>query len=299
MFAPLDGLTGSAGGIDAGGVVGAADGSPAVDAEDESLAPLDAAAPDTGNSVDSGPKDSALDEPSPAPADAGASYESTVLADTPLAYWRVDEASGAVAHDVTGNGNDAKYTGGVTFGSGGALVGSTDTAVTLDGKTGFIDAGDKFGFPGNAPYTLEIWALPQNLDTSYQRLFSREVQTTPRQGYLMFVRVGYTADPSTFSLERWSGGQTNQCPEANAVLAVWHHFVATYDGSTSRIYLDGSLAAAQPASTGLATTSASLWVGASIFDTAGYFGGVVDEVAVYGTALSASRIAAHYHASGR
>jgi hypothetical protein len=83
------------------------------------------------------------------------------------------------------------------------------------------------------------------------------------------------------------------------VTQVWHHFVATYDGSTTRIYLDGSLAASQPAALGLNATTASLWVGASAFDTAAYFNGIVDEVAVYGTALSAGRITAHYHASGR
>jgi hypothetical protein len=247
------------------------------------------------------PVDSArpLDSPAEAQVDAGSVYVNAVLSDKPLAYWRVDETSGAVARDFTANGNDAHYTGGVTKGTAGALINETDTAVTLDGTTGYLDVGNRFGFTGNAPYTLEIWALPQNLDTSYQRLFSRELPTTPREGYLMFVRVGYPADPSTFSLERWSAGQTSQCPQTSAILAVWHHLVATYDGSTSRIYLDGTLAAAQPAAAPLNATSASLWIGASIFDTAGYFGGVVDEVAVYGSALSATRIAAHYHASGR
>jgi hypothetical protein len=243
--------------------------------------------------------DAGADSPAEAQADAGSVYATSVLSDAPLAYWRMDDAAGTVARDTTGNGNDGQYVGGVTLGTGGALIGDADTAVTLDGVSGHVDMGNRFAFAGNASYTLELWAQPHAIGTSYQRVISRELPTSPREGYLVFVRAGSAADPSTFSMERWEANQTNQCPETNAVTQVWHHLVATYDGTTSRIYLDGALAASQPAALALNATSASLWIGASVFDTAAYFNGAVDEVAVYGTALSATRIAAHYHASGR
>jgi hypothetical protein len=317
VMASLDGLSGSQGtGMDASD-------SSTVDVQSEGPwidAPaLDSTHPDSAGVTDSAATDSAhtgadsshpeasttdsssaADSPAEAQVvDAGSVYASTVLADTPLAYWRVDETSGTVAHDASGNGNDAQYTGGVTLGSGGALIGDPDTAARLDGVTGHLDVGNRFGFTGNAQYTLEIWAQPNNINTNYQRLFSRELSTSPREGYLVFARAPYAADPSTFSIERWANNQTNQCPQTSAITQVWHHFVATYDGSTSRIYLDGVLAASQPASLPLNATSASLFIGASAFDMAGYFNGVVDEVAVYGTALPAARIAAHFHASGR
>ena len=256
----------------------------------DSAPAMDSSHPDSSGAVDSSPE---------AAVDAGSVYASTVLSDAPLAYWRVDETSGTVAHDITGHGNDGQYVGTVTLGAGGALVGDPDTAVHLDGATAYIDVGNRFGFTGNAAYTLEIWAEPQNLNVNYQRLFSRELQTTPREGYLLFVRAENAADPSTFSVERWATGATNQCPQTNAITQVWHHLVATYDGATSRVYVDGAVAATQPAPLALNTTTASLWIGASFFDTNGYFDGPIDEVAVYGTALSASRIAAHFHASGR
>jgi hypothetical protein len=243
--------------------------------------------------------DAGADSPAEGQADAGSVYAASVLSDAPLAYWRMDDAAGTVARDATGNGNDGQYVGGVTLATGGALIGDTDTAVTLDGVSGHVDMGNRFAFAGNASFTLELWAQPHAIGTSYQRVISRELPTSPREGYLVFVRAGSGADPSTFSMERWEANQTNQCPETNAVTQVWHHLVATYDGATSRIYLDGALAASQPAALALNATTASLWIGASAFDTAAYFNGFVDEVAVYGTALSATRIAAHYHASGR
>jgi len=271
-------------------------GSDAADAAVADASDAGDAHADAPNIPDTSPP---VDAPAEAPVEAGVTYSGTVLADGPMAYWRVDEASGTVAHDASGHGNDAQYVGGVTLGTGGALIGDTDKAVTLDGTTGHLDAGNRFAFTGNAPYTLECWAQPNNINVNYQRLFSREVQTTPREGYLLFVRGPNTADPSTFSIERWAAGTTNQCPETNLVTQVWHHFVATYDGSASRIYLDGNLVATQPAPLGLNATNASLWIGASFFDTNGYFGGILDEVAVYGTALSGARVAAHFHASGR
>ena len=287
---------------------GGVDVAPANDSSAPETAPsVDSSAPDTSYVDSSSPVDSSapvdsssppVDSSSP-PVDAGSVYAATVLSDSPLAYWRVDEASGTTAFDLSGNGNDATYTGNVTLGQSGALIGDPDTAVKLDGASGYIDVGNTFNFVGNAAYTLEIWAQPENINTSYQRLFSRENPTSPREGYLVFARVEYAADPSTFSMERWASNATDQCPQTTAITQVWHHFVATYDGSTSRIYLDGALTASQPAPIALNATSASLFIGASAFDSAAYFNGLVDEVAVYGAALSATRIAAHYHASGR
>jgi hypothetical protein len=301
----LNGLTG--GSSDAWG-----DGSSALDSGDDpdSASATDA---DAGGTSDSAVSDGAhVVDSSPDAAeagggipdgsggvDAGSVYAAAVLADGPQGYFRFDETSGTTAHDSSGHGNDAQYVGGFTRGAPGALIGDKDTAVTLDGTSGYADVGNRFNFTGNATFTLEVWALPSVIDVNYRRLFSREVPTTPRDGYLLFLRSPNGADPSTYSVERWSSGSTNQCPETNLVTAVWHHFVTTYDGSTSRVYLDAMLVASQPGPLPMNATTASLRLGASAFDSNGYFGGTVDEAAIYDTALSAARITAHFHASGR
>ena len=45
----------------------------------------------------------------------------------PNLYWRLGESAGPVAHDVTPNGNDGTYSGGVTFGTAGAVTGDDAT----------------------------------------------------------------------------------------------------------------------------------------------------------------------------
>ena len=77
------------------------------------------------------PGDAPADASADSPADAPSSvYRAAVLADSPLAYWRLGETSGTVAHDETGNGHDGTYVGGVTLGQPGALTGDANTAVS-------------------------------------------------------------------------------------------------------------------------------------------------------------------------
>src|SRR2546430_16501003 len=70
------------------------------------------------------------------------SYRASVLADHPVAYWRLDEETGTVLVDASGNGNDGTYAGAVTLGPPGALASDSDTAA------GVGPAGRPGGDPG-------------------------------------------------------------------------------------------------------------------------------------------------------
>jgi hypothetical protein len=291
----LDDLTGAGNGADAA-IDDAAhlpDGIGVTDAVDAT----DATSP-THDGGQDGEHDSA---PPPPPADGGAEaspdYPTTVLVDKPLAYLRVDESTGTVAHDSTGNGNDGKYVGGVTLGVPGALKTSSDPAVSLNGSTGYIDLGNRFPFADTVPTTLEIWANPSALTTSYPSLFSRQVGP-PRSGYFMFVRDVGNGDSNTFGFERWNDGGYQTAWWQTPVSGSWHHFVGTFDGSTARAYVDGQLVASNSATQSLPSFTASLQVGTCVFGQDNY-AGAVDEIAIYGAALSPARVLAHYQASGR
>jgi hypothetical protein len=91
-----------------------------------------------------------------------------------------------------------------------------------------------------------------------------------------------------------SGTRRRLQAAANAVPAgVTTHVVATFDGAAQRLYLNGAQAVTR-AQTGSATTTTNeLTIGA--WDPwQEFLRGTVDEVAVYKTVLSATRIKAHY-----
>src|SRR5262245_22129366 len=75
-------------------------------------------------------------ENSRAVAAATSSYAQAILADTPQAYWRLDESSGTSFADITGNGHTGTLTSAVTLGTPGALISDpTDTSVLLGSST--------------------------------------------------------------------------------------------------------------------------------------------------------------------
>lgn len=88
-------------------------------------------------------------------ASLSADYASTVLADSPVAYWRLSDVSGATAVDASGNGNDSTYLNGVTLGSPGGIFGSSDTSVTLDGVNDRVNRAPVTTQTSNV--TLEAW----------------------------------------------------------------------------------------------------------------------------------------------
>jgi len=77
----------------------------------------------------------------------------------------------------------------------------------------------------------------------------------------------------------------------------WHHVAGTYDGVQLRAYLDGILVDQTPASGALLTNDRPLNIGFWHFDGGRRFRGAVDELALFGRALSASEVSA-IHAAG-
>src|SRR5207249_1907981 len=74
-----------------------------------------------------------------------------------------------------------------------------------------------------------------------------------------------------------------------------HHLVYTYDGATTRLYVDGTLAASAAQSDGQPSLAQPAYLG---FDQPNgeHWNGTLDELAFYPSALPDSRIAAHYQA---
>ena len=207
------------------------------------------------------------------------SYAAAILADAPAGYWRMGETSGTTMTDATTNGNDGTYAGGVKLGQPGALTGDKATAVAFDGAT----AGATV--PGSPSLkvtniTVELW-IKKTTESGYGICVAKDYFELLNNSFTgrLELRLTATADPALVS-------------SATLALNTWYYVVATYDGTVASLYINGQLDSAHPAVATPVATAGPVSIGRR-FD--GFFNNaVLEEVAIYPTALSAERVAAHW-----
>lgn len=214
---------------------------------------------------------------------ASGGYASTVLADVPAGYWRLGEASGTSAKDETG-AHPGTYNGGVTLGRTGLLPAQADTAAGLDGTSGHVRIPDGPGLSPSA-FSVEAWIRPDVLPAA-----GAFASVATKNGA---YSLQFNGPLMEFTLINGTGRQRLQAPSGAVVAGHTYHVVGIWDGTTQRLYLDGTqVAQATPTTTpGTSTNPLTLgsWDGSSEFLT-----GTVDDVAVYPAALTAARVAAHH-----
>ena len=217
-------------------------------------------------------------------------YPDIVATDAPLRYYRLDETSGTTAYDVGGAGQNGAYVGAPTLGVAGAISGDTDTAITLNGSSQYVNLPTT-GLPtGASPFTVEAWIKV----AAYPTTNVRSVAFIGAIGASAAAVLALNTSGQVYVF-LWTGVSTS--PSSAISLSVWHHVAMTYDGTTLSCYLDGTLVASASATAALTYGTGAAQIGAAN-GSATYtdFPGSVDEVAIYAAALSATRIAAHYSA---
>jgi hypothetical protein len=218
-----------------------------------------------------------------------------VLADAPASYWRVGEASGVSALDEVGSRNGS-YQNTPTLGQPGALSGDSNTAVGLNGNNEYVEVPYSAALNPAASFTLEAWAYPTGGAGTFRAVISsRDSSASPlARGYILYAS-------STNLWELWTGTGTSfvKLIGPAVTLNAWTHIVATYDGTTARLYLNGTLAASgNLAYTPNASRPLRLGAGRNENNNSDYeFPGRLDELAIYPTALTDTRIQAHHQAA--
>jgi hypothetical protein len=239
--------------------------------------------------------DSGAGEGSSAGCYRDAGYRALVLCDQPAAYWRLGERAPPSALDQVDGGPVGTYDpsgeGGTQYGAPGAIVGDPDTAVHLNGTT-MVAVGPPLGFPGVAAFSLEAWVKPDVVDTNYRAIVSSVAW--PNGGH----KVGYAlwSRTSGVAAERYSGTGAVQTALDTAPLptSAYSHVVATYDGSTLSVYVNGTLAGALLVPLSVSNVQAPFEIGNETAVGFPPWMGNIDEVAVYAHALSAARVTEHY-----
>lgn len=233
------------------------------------------------------------------------SFAEAVIADHPVAYYRLNESSGSTtALDWSGNNNhSALIEGGVILGVPG--LGPDDTAAQFDGATGRIVVINSESL-NPTRITMEAvfrWDGPVELN---QRILQKGHDAAVQYGLVIksdgHVRVG-------FGMRMLSSPKPTIADSTSVIeRGTITHVVATYDGLAFRIYLNGILdrtVLIDPPEVDIDVNwphdlpndpSVTLTIGGgftSVPPGRRTFNGLIDDVAIYNKALSTDQIRLH------
>jgi hypothetical protein len=210
------------------------------------------------------------------------SYESAVLADNPLAYWRLGEASGSTAFDYWG-GYDGTYVD-AQLGVAGALFGDANTAAGFNGTSSAVTT--PLSLNGLSVLTMTGWIRRAGTQAGRTGLF----------GQNDLVEFGYIDNDT---LQLWVDNfetpvniNPNPFPDGE-----WDFIAVVVNNGAMAVYTNATVGGtASLGSSDYGTTAFHFNIGGGgIFDATGnYFSGAIDEVAVFDHALTGNEIANLY-----
>ena len=209
--------------------------------------------------------------------------DTAVLADSPLAYYKLD--NGATLSDTSGNNRVLTSTGTIT--EVGGIVPEDDGGAIQVGASSYLERADA-SITNLTEYTVEAWFQPKG---SVGHDGGAVVGTSfSGGGRIPFV---IAQDGSDIYLGYYSGSNWYRFHQFTATVDQVYHLALTCDGTIYRAYVDGVEVATDATSFGT-TSNTTLYIGRRWDRAYENPNGVIDSVAVFGSALPAARIFEHY-----
>ncbi len=209
-----------------------------------------------------------------------------------VCHLQMEEGSGMNLNDSSPYGNN-----GTTIGSPTWTTGKIGQALSLDGSTQYATVADASSLDISTAITLAAWVKPAGASASTQYVIKKATQggvAGTDDGYeislssagKVFVRFNQATSGDTYRINSVTSYPLNS--------SAWMHIAATYDQNTGlmKLYVNGvqeSGDLAGPAA--ILTNNLPLGIGAQ-GNGVSKFNGLLDDVRVYNTALTASQILA-------
>ncbi|MFA5126133.1 MAG: LamG domain-containing protein [archaeon] len=202
--------------------------------------------------------------------------------------WHLNESGSSFA-DSSGNGNTASCSSCPSVTSG--LWDSN--ARSFSGGI-YIDANNQSPLDATNKLTISAWIKMSSSNSNNGIVFKGPLSSS--QGV---YSLGFFNGSSSNLMLRLNGSTSEGSGQLTSpnVLPVgsWVHVVATYDGASMKLYVNGLLDANNSYSTAISTNTDTLKIGC-YYNTSYCFLGSIDEVAVWKQALSYSEVQALYQA---
>ncbi|MCU1510024.1 MAG: cell surface protein [Glaciihabitans sp.] len=229
---------------------------------------------------------------SSAPTPPSDAFGKAVWADEPDIFWRLDDSSATTATDSSPNANTGLISGGVTRGEPGAL-GAVGKASRFDGSSGLVAASSSTSGP--TVYSLEAWFKTTTTQGGKIIGFGDQ-QTGTSSNYDRHV---YMQDDGRLIFGTWTGGPNLAVSTQSYNDGNWHQVDATQGSGGMALYVDGVQVGSNPQTSAQGYNGYWRIGGDNTWSSSSpWFNGWIDEASVYSTALSPSRVAAHFTAAG-
>ena len=215
-------------------------------------------------------------------------------------YWKLDDGSGTNATDSSGNGNTLAMTGSPSWTTGNIgpyaldFSGSGQYLSVADPASGVLDIRDSTDFSVTGWFNRDTFA---NDHTIVAKRNSSATNTDA--GYIVWIDAA--ADKLNFTVGDGGGTAGDQYTLASTstfTATGWHQFTAVWDDSLGmQLYIDGKLDNSTTSSTssiGSLANAVAFRIGAES-DAGNPFDGKLDDIRIYGYALSADQVKKIYN----
>jgi hypothetical protein len=210
------------------------------------------------------------------PTDCLSDLCNTGLCGTGLAaWWSFNEGMGTVAKDQSGNGNDGTLMNGPKW-----VAGKSGMALLFMNNFVQVPHASSIAFSG--AFTFSFWVTASQFG-SFASVLNKSTDQGWTDGYGLYNASGTMGMLCAFE----SNYNTKKaCAQMNTP-QLFHHVAVTYDMTNLIIYIDGA-PTSQAVSGATLTNTAPLFIGKGQGNL--YWLGAVDEVRLYGRALTAAEV---------
>jgi hypothetical protein len=198
-----------------------------------------------------------------------------------VAAYDFEERAGATVTDASGHGNVGTISGATRTTSG-----RYGRALVFDGRDDFVTVADSASLDLTNGMTLEAWVRPTDLGDSWRTAVIKE-----QSNALAYALYAHTGGRGPSGHAHIGGSDRRARADVSIAADRWTHLAVTFDGSSIRLYRDGSQILSESADGGIATSGGPLRVGGTGLWRE-WFAGTIDEVRVYNRPLTAGEIGA-------
>lgn len=212
-----------------------------------------------------------------------------------LAHWAFDESeAGSVVADSSGFGLHATPATSPPTPSRDvpAVRFSNPYSLSFDGQGQWVNAGNPPLLNAGGQISVAVWIRAANV-VGYHNILAHGWRNNPNEDVSLRIREG------SYEFTYWNSvDHVASAPIADSDVGAWIHLCGVFDGSEYRIYRNGALAASTADTTAAPPNIDAPWaIGARAPQPDSLerlFEGQLDDLRVYGRALTAAEVEALY-----